>query len=101
MYVSPKVSTNRGAHVGPSPSQVGSEGGRLAPLWHQISSTLAGTHARRLQRYYRHHKVCLAKKYGHRRTVFCHGNVVAMFGNCLCDAINTLYALHWNTHAIQ
>jgi hypothetical protein len=64
MYVSPSASTDRGGHVGPSPSQVGPKGGRPAPLWSQISRVLTRTLARRRQTEHLLHKISLAKNHG-------------------------------------
>jgi hypothetical protein len=61
MYVSPKVSTDRGDHIGPTLGQVGLEGGRPVPLWHQIITTLGGMDAKRRQRMNRPCEVSLAK----------------------------------------
>jgi hypothetical protein len=68
MYMSPKPSTNQGSHVGPSLGQVGLEGGRPAPLWRQLDTTLVGMHAKKWQREHRRCRVSLAKKHAQSST---------------------------------
>jgi hypothetical protein len=45
--MSPKESTDRRGHIGPSPGRVDPEGGRSTPLWCQLDTTLVGTRAKR------------------------------------------------------
>jgi hypothetical protein len=64
MYVSPKVSIDQGGHIGLSPGQVDTRGGRSAPLWCKISRALVHMLARMRQREHQLHKVGLAKNHG-------------------------------------
>jgi hypothetical protein len=77
MYVSQKESTDRGGHVGPSPGQMDLEGGRPAPLWSQIVTTLVGTDAKRWERKNRPCDVSLAKKYGRMATWWLPGHILS------------------------
>jgi hypothetical protein len=112
MYVSPRVSTDWGGHVGPNPDPVDLGGGPLAPPWpagpfgansigasllHLLGGSIGRTDFTRLV----WPKFMARRSHGGRPAVLLHRNVAAKPGNCPQYTINTPYVPHCNTHTQQ
>jgi hypothetical protein len=46
-------------------------------------------------------RIMVGQPHGGYSAVFCHRNVATKLWNRTWDAINSPYALHWNTHSLQ